>query len=85
MSGLQRVLKTHGRIKVGDIYWCWDYKNDCPRKESEMTETEIKANKKYHKEKGLLRQIGIDKVEYGPKREVSPSNPKPPKPSKEKQ
>jgi len=85
MNGLQKVLKIHGSIKVNDVTWVWDYANDCPRKESEMSDSEIKANRKYHKEKGMLRLIGEDKIEWGTKYATSLENPKPPKPSKEKQ
>ena len=65
MSGLQKILKIHGRVKVGDVYWVWDYANDCQRKESEMTPKEIRVNKKAHKEKGTIRRIGDDKIEWG--------------------
>lgn len=66
-DGLQQVLKIHGEIHAGDVVWVWDYKNDCPRKKSEMTKSEYRANKKVHKEKGLIIQVGIDKVDYGEK------------------
>ena len=37
MHGLQKVLKIYGRMKVGDITYVWDYKNNKAVKESEMT------------------------------------------------
>jgi len=65
-DGLIRVLKIHGEIHAGDVVWVWDYKNDCPRKKSEMTKSEYAANKRYHKEKGILKSINIDeKIEWG--------------------
>lgn len=47
MSGLQRVLKAFGRMQIKGannktVWWVWDYANDKPVKESEMT-TEQKA------------------------------------------
>jgi hypothetical protein len=64
-KGLQMVLKIHGEIHAGDVVWVWDYKNDCPKKKSEMTKAEYRANKKHHREKGFIHPIGLDKVEYG--------------------
>jgi len=64
-NGLQKVLKIHGEIHAGDVVWVWDYTNDCPKKKSDMTAAEYKANKKHHKEKGMIVPIGLDKVEYG--------------------
>jgi hypothetical protein len=66
-TGLQKVLKIHGEIHTGNVVWVWDYKNDCPKKKSEMTKAEYAANKKYHKGKGQLHRIGADKIEYGEK------------------
>lgn len=66
-TGLQKILKIHGEIHVGDIVWVWDYKNDCPRKKSEMTKAEYRATRKQHKEKGFILPIGNDKIEYGKK------------------
>ena len=42
MGGLQRLCKIYGRIQVKDKHgnstmWVWDYKNDKPMLESEMT------------------------------------------------
>lgn len=68
MSGLQTVLKIHGEIHAGDVIWVWDYTNDCPKKKSEMTKAEYRANKKYHKEKGILRSVDPDsKIGWGKK------------------
>lgn len=66
-NGLQQVLKIHGEIHAGDVVWVWDYVNNCPRKKSEMTKAEYRANKKVHKEKGFILPVGNDKVEYGKK------------------
>lgn len=67
MTGLQKILKIHGEMKVNDTVWVWDYANNCPKLKSEMTKAEYKRNKNYHENKGVLRQIGLDKVEYGKK------------------
>jgi len=64
-KGLQRVLKTHGEIRAGIVVWVWDYKNNCAKKKSEMTEREYRENKKMHKEKGFINPISTDKVDYG--------------------
>jgi hypothetical protein len=70
--GLEQVLKIHGEIHAGDVVWVWDYKNDCPKKKSEMTKAEYLANKKVHKNKGRLEPIDKDgKVEYGPKKDIN--------------
>ena len=50
-AGLQKLLKTFGRMRVtGDdnkkVMWVWDYKNDKPRIESEMTKEEIAESEK---------------------------------------
>lgn len=50
MAGLQKILKLYGRVKVGNgkeaVMWVWDYKNDKPRLESEMTKEEIRESEK---------------------------------------
>lgn len=67
MAGLQKVLKIHGELRAGNITWVWDYKNDCPKKKSDMTPKEYEENKEYHKRKGILIQIGKGKIEYSKK------------------
>lgn len=67
MTGLQKILKTHGEIKAGDVLWVWDYANNCPKKRTDMTDQEYKDNKKHHKEKGFISPLKLDKVEYGKK------------------
>jgi hypothetical protein len=37
MSGLAKLCKLYGKIKVGDVLWVWDYAQDMPRIKSEMT------------------------------------------------
>jgi hypothetical protein len=48
MTGLQKVLKSTGRIIVQSgsesVTWVWDYANDRPMIEKEMTKEEIKAS-----------------------------------------
>jgi len=48
MTGLQRILKEQGRItlKTRDktVLWVWDYFNDQPRIEAEMTREEMAAS-----------------------------------------
>lgn len=51
MTGLQKILKLHGEVKVkgqnGEtVVWVWDYMNDKPRKKSEMTKQEIADSKR---------------------------------------
>ncbi len=51
MSGLQRICKMYGRIDCSDasgnkVVWLWDYVNDKPRLQSEMTNEEIMASEK---------------------------------------
>lgn len=46
MSGLQDLLKTYGKMKVGNVLWVWDYSTDKPRKKSEMTKQELAASEK---------------------------------------
>jgi hypothetical protein len=50
MAGLQRILKACGRMVIegadGDkVVWAWDYAQDRPRIEAEMTAEERKASK----------------------------------------
>lgn len=56
MAGLARVLKICGRAGVSSngktVWWRYDYANDKPRLESEMTKEEIAAS-----EKAKWRQI----------------------------
>jgi hypothetical protein len=46
MTGLQKICKMYGRLKVGDVMWVWDYANDKPRLEKDMTPDEMKASEK---------------------------------------
>lgn len=51
LSGLQRICKMYGRINCSDangnkVVWLWDYANDKPRLQSEMTKQEIAASEK---------------------------------------
>ncbi|MBX3253963.1 MAG: hypothetical protein KF862_07455 [Chitinophagaceae bacterium] len=51
MAGLQKLLKLYGRIECkGEngkrVMWVWDYANDKPRIESEMTKEEWAASEK---------------------------------------
>jgi hypothetical protein len=36
MAGLQRILKSYGRMKVGEQLWVWDYASDEAVKAEEM-------------------------------------------------
>jgi len=48
MTGLQKVLKATGKMIVQSgnesVTWVWDYANDRPMIEKEMTKEEIKAS-----------------------------------------
>jgi hypothetical protein len=46
MTGLQKVLKTYGEMKVNGVLWVWDYVNGKPRIKSEMTKEEFVASEK---------------------------------------
>lgn len=51
MQGLQKVLKIYGRMSVKgtngkEVWWVWDYANDLPKLESEMTKEEKEASEK---------------------------------------
>jgi len=38
MSGLNRLCKLYGRLKIGDVLYVWDYKADKAVPASEMEE-----------------------------------------------
>lgn len=51
MAGLARICKMYGSMKVRgadgkSVTWLWDYANDKPRLETEMTKEEIEASEK---------------------------------------
>ena len=51
MGGLSRLCRMYGRMKFKDkdgkeVMWLWDYKNEKPRLESEMTKEEIGESEK---------------------------------------
>lgn len=51
MGGLQKICKMYGSMTVKGndgktVKWLWDYVNDKPRLESEMTKEEIIASEK---------------------------------------
>ena len=50
MSGLQKICKLYSGITVKSkdktVKWLWDYVNDKPRLETEMTKEEILASEK---------------------------------------
>jgi len=46
MTGLQRICKMYGSMKVGDVVWVWDYANGKPRLEKDMTPEEVKASER---------------------------------------
>ena len=51
MGGLARICKMYGKMKVSDsnggtIVWLWDYVNNKPRLEKEMSKEEIMASEK---------------------------------------
>ena len=45
-QGLQRILRAYGRTKVNDVYWVWDYANEKPMLEKEMTKAMAAASEK---------------------------------------
>jgi hypothetical protein len=42
--GLQIILRMYGRTKVNDVVWVWDYANEKPMLEKEMTPEMTKAS-----------------------------------------
>jgi hypothetical protein len=51
MAGLQRILKQTGKVKVvgfkgASVTWVWDYQQDKPRIESEMSKEEKELSDK---------------------------------------
>ena len=50
MGGLARICKQFGRLEVSSkgekVIWIYDYVNNKPRLESEMTKEEIMASEK---------------------------------------
>lgn len=46
LSGMQKICKAFGQVKIGDTLWVWDYYNDEARKKSEMTKEEIALSNK---------------------------------------
>ena len=49
MGGLSKICNLYGRIDISDakgnkVVWLWDYVNDKPRLETEMTKEEIMAS-----------------------------------------
>ena len=46
MSGLRKICKMYGRMKVGDIEYVWDYHRDKPVPKPEMTKDDFKKSEK---------------------------------------
>lgn len=46
MSGLSKICKMYGKMKVGNVMWVYDYVNDRPRIEKEMSKEELAASEK---------------------------------------
>jgi hypothetical protein len=49
MSGLKRLCKMYGGIKINNVIWVWDYERDIPVLEEEMTKEQLAKSerKKY--------------------------------------
>lgn len=45
-QGLQRILRMYGRTKVNDVVWVWDYANEKPMLEKDMTKEMTYASDK---------------------------------------
>lgn len=45
MSGLQKILKRYGAMRIDNVLWVWDYAKDQPRIKSEMTKAEREASR----------------------------------------
>jgi hypothetical protein len=46
MSGLARLCKAYGTMKINGVEWVWDWVNDEPRIKSELTKEEWMASEK---------------------------------------
>ena len=51
MGGLAKICRAYGSMKFKDnngkeVIWLWDYKNEKPRLESEMSKDEIEESEK---------------------------------------
>lgn len=46
MAGLAKICKLYGSIKINGVTWIYDYDNDKPRLQTDMTEDEVKASEK---------------------------------------
>lgn len=46
MSGLRRICKMYGAIKIQGVEWVWDYATDEPRIKSEMTKEQWAASER---------------------------------------
>lgn len=55
MTGLQRLCKQFGEIRLNGELWVWDHVTNEARKRSEMTQQEWQDSEKV-KWKGLLKQ-----------------------------
>lgn len=67
MGGLARICKMYGSMKVTDrhgnsVRWLWDYANDKPRLETEMSKDEIMASEraKWEAVKDQIDKNGVD-------------------------
>lgn len=45
-QGLKHILRMYGRTKLNDVYWVWDYANEKPMLEKEMTKEMRMASEK---------------------------------------
>ncbi len=57
LSGLQKICKIYGSIKIQGVLWVWDYANECAVLETEMPmggeRWKVSEKKKYD----MLREI----------------------------
>jgi hypothetical protein len=69
MGGLAKICRAYGGMISKDkdgkeVVWLWDYKNEKPRLESEMTKEEIAESEKvkWEKIKSQLKQKQNDRI-----------------------
>lgn len=46
LTGLQKLCKMYGKVKFDGVTWVWDYHNDEPKLESEMSKEDLALSEK---------------------------------------
>ena len=46
LTGLQKLCKMYGKVKFDGVVWVWDYHNDEPKLQSEMSKEDFALSEK---------------------------------------